>query len=155
MSAIAIGDGIAAGTLIDADGQTFELAGFAGAPLIVYFYPKADTPGCTLEAQDFSARADAFAKLGANVIAISRDMPAKLCKFRDKYSLTVRLASDEDGKMCEAFGVWVEKKNYGRTYMGIERSTFLFGADGKLAKQWGKVRVKGHAEAVLEAAQTL
>jgi peroxiredoxin Q/BCP len=89
------------------------------------------------------------------VLAVSRDAPAKLCKFRDKYGLTVRLASDEDGRACEAFGTWVEKQNYGRTYMGIERSTFLFGADGKLAKEWHKVRVKGHAEAVLEAAKAL
>lgn len=155
MSAIAIGDGIPAGTLVDADELPLNLADLAGMPLIVYFYPKADTPGCTVEAQDFTARAEEFAKLGARVIAVSRDTPAKLCKFRDKYALTVRLASDEAGAMCEAFGVWVEKKNYGRTYMGIERSTFLFGADGKLARKWNKVRVKGHAEAVLEAVQAL
>ena len=96
-----------------------------------------------------------FAHLDAQVLAVSRDAPAKLCKFRDKYGLTVRLASDEEGAVCEAFGTWVEKQNYGRTYMGIERSTFLFGRDGKLAKEWRKVRVKGHADAVLEAAKAL
>ena len=86
----------------------------------------------TTEAQDFTRLAPEFAKLDAQILAVSRDAPAKLCKFRDKYGLTVRLASDEDGAVCEAFGTWVEKQNYGRTYMGIERSTFLFGADGKL-----------------------
>ena len=135
--------------------QLQDLAAMAGAPLVVYFYPKADTPGCTVEAQDFTRLASEFAHLKAQVLAVSRDAPAKLCKFRDKYGLTVRLASDEDGAVCEAFGTWVEKQNYGRTYMGIERSTFLFGADGKLAREWRKVRVKGHAEAVLEAAKGL
>src|SRR3546814_2355538 len=97
------------------------LAGLKGAPLVVYFYPKADTPGCTVEAQDFTRLAPEFAHLGAHVIAVSRDAPAKLCKFRDKYGLIVRLASDEDGSVCEAFGTWVEKQNYGRPYMGNER----------------------------------
>ncbi|WP_405053393.1 peroxiredoxin [Sphingopyxis sp. BE259] len=150
-----LGDAIPAVTLLDADGATIDLAAMTGAPLVVYFYPKADTPGCTVEAQDFTRLAPDFAHLHAQVLAVSRDAPAKLCKFRDKYGLTVRLASDEDGKVCEAFGTWVEKQNYGKTYMGIERSTFLFGADGKLAKEWRKVRVKGHAEAVLEAAKAL
>ncbi len=155
MSALAIGDAIPAAKLIDADGATIDLKELKGAPLVVYFYPRADTPGCTVEAQDFTRLAPEFAHLGAHVVAVSRDAPAKLCKFRDKYGLTVRLASDEDGSVCEAFGTWVEKQNYGRTYMGIERSTFLFGADGKLAKEWRKVRVKGHAEAVLETAKAL
>ena len=155
MSALAIGDAIPAAKLIDADGATIDLKELKGAPLVVYFYPRADTPGCTVEAQDFTRLAPEFAHLGAHVVTVSRDAPAKLCKFRDKYGLTVRLASDEDGSVCEAFGTWVEKQNYGRTYMGIERSTFLFGADGKLAKEWRKVRVKGHAEAVLETAKAL
>lgn len=137
------------------DGETVTLSELRGQPVVLYFYPKADTPGCTTEAQDFTRLAPDFAHLNAQVIAVSRDAPAKLCKFRDKYGLTVRLASDEDGSVCEAFGTWVEKQNYGRTYMGIERSTFLFGADGKLAQEWRKVRVKGHADAVLEAAKTL
>ncbi|UNK80533.1 thioredoxin-dependent thiol peroxidase [Sphingopyxis granuli] len=155
MSGLSIGDAIPPVTLADADGATIDLARLKGAPLVVYFYPKADTPGCTTEAQDFTRLAPDFAHLNAQVLAVSRDAPTKLCKFRDKYGLTVRLASDEDGTVCEAFGTWVEKQNYGRTYMGIERSTFLFGADGKLAKVWRKVRVKGHADAVLEAAKAL
>ncbi|MGH6652063.1 MAG: peroxiredoxin [Sphingopyxis sp.] len=152
---LAIGDTVPSVTLLDADGAAIDLKALKGAPLVVYFYPKADTPGCTVEAQDFTRLAPEFARLGAQVLAVSRDAPAKLCKFRDKYGLTVRLASDEDGAVCEAFGTWVEKQNYGRTYMGIERSTFLFGADGKLVREWRKVRVKGHADAVLEAAQAL
>ena len=155
MSGLKLGDTIPAVTLLDAEGTTIDLAALKGAPLVVYFYPKADTPGCTVEAQDFTRLAPEFAHFSAQVLAVSRDAPAKLCKFRDKYGLTVRLASDEDGAVCEAFGTWVEKQNYGRSYMGIERSTFLFGSDGKLAKEWRKVRVKGHAEAVLEAAKAL
>ena len=155
MSALAVGDAIPPVKLADADGATIDLAAMNGAPLVVYFYPKADTPGCTTEAQDFTRLAPDFAHLNAQVIAVSRDAPAKLCKFRDKYGLTVRLASDEDGAVCEAFGTWVEKQNYGRTYMGIERSTFLFGADGRLARAWHKVKVPGHAAAVLEAATAL
>ena len=155
MSGPQIGDAIPAVKLLDADGAAIDLAAMTGAPLIVYFYPKADTPGCTTEAQDFTRLAPEFAHLNAQVLAVSRDAPTKLCKFRDKYGLTVRLASDEEGAVCEAFGTWVEKQNYGRTYMGIERSTFLFGADGKLTKEWRKVRVKGHADAVLEAAKAL
>ena len=152
---LAIGDGVPSVKLLDADGAAIDLASLIGAPLVIYFYPKADTPGCTTEAQDFTRLAPEFAKLDAQILAVSRDAPAKLCKFRDKYGLTVRLASDEDGAACEAFGTWVEKQNYGRTYMGIERSTFLFDRDGKLANEWRKVRVKGHADAVLEAAKTL
>ena len=155
MTALALGDAIPAIPLSDADGAILDLASFAGAPLILYFYPKADTPGCTTEAQDFTRLADEFAALGAQVIAVSRDPAAKLCKFRDKYGLTVRLASDESGAVCEAFGTWVEKKNYGKTYMGIERSTFLFDKQGRLVREWRKVRVKGHADAVLEEAAAL
>src|SRR3546814_20227985 len=114
-----------------------------GAPVVVYFYPKADTPGGTTEAQDFTRLAPEFAHLDAQVLAVSRDAPAKLCKFRDKYGLTVRLASDEDGAVCEAFGTWVEKQNYGRTYMGIERSNFLFGRDGKLQSEERRVGNEG------------
>ena len=151
MSALAIGDDIPAGTLADADGAAIDLKALKGAPLIVYFYPKADTPGCTVEAQDFTRLAPEFAHLNAQVLAVSRDAPAKLCKFRDKYGLTVRLASDEDGAVCEAFGTWVEKSMYGRTYMGVERATFLVDGDGRIAQVWRKVKVPGHAEAVLKA----
>lgn len=155
MSALAIGDQIPAVPLTDADGAIIDLGSYKGAPLVLYFYPKASTPGCTTEAQDFTRLADEFAKNGTQILAVSRDPAAKLCKFRDKYELTVRLGSDEGGALCEAFGTWVEKMNYGKKYMGIERSTFLFDADGKLVREWRKVRVKGHAEAVLEAASAL
>lgn len=136
------------------DGARVSLASF-GTPLVVYFYPKADTPGCTREAQDFSALGDAFAAAGARVVGISKDPPAKHARFAAKHDLTVTLASDEDGAACEAFEVWGEKQLYGRTYMGIDRATFLFGTDGQLAQAWRKVRVAGHAEAVLAAAQAL
>jgi peroxiredoxin Q/BCP len=126
-----------------------------GVPLAVYFYPKDDTAGCTTEAKDFTALADDFARLGVAVLGVSRDRPAAHAKFAAKHALTVRLASDVDGTVCKAFGVWVEKAMYGRTYMGIERATFLFAADGSLAKVWRKVRVKGHAEAVLAATKLL
>jgi peroxiredoxin Q/BCP len=126
-----------------------------GAPLVVYFYPKDDTAGCTTEAKDFTTLAADFAAAGVSVVGISKDTPAAHAKFTAKHALTVRLASDVDGAACEAFGVWVEKAMYGRKYMGIERATFLFGADGRLAKDWRKVRVAGHADAVLAAAKRL
>ena len=126
-----------------------------GAPLVVYFYPKDDTAGCTTEAKDFSALADAFAAAGVTVVGISKDTPASHAKFTAKHGLAVRLGSDVEGAACDAFGVWVEKAMYGRKYMGIERATFLFGADRTLVKAWRKVRVPGHAEAVLAAANAL
>ena len=126
-----------------------------GAPLVVYFYPKDDTAGCTTEAKDFSALSDAFETAGVTVVGVSKDSVASHAKFTAKHGLAVRLASDVEGVACEAFGVWVEKAMYGRKYMGIERATFLFGADGTLAKAWHKVRVAGHAEAVLAAAKAL
>jgi len=126
-----------------------------GRPLVVYFYPKDDTAGCTTEAKDFSALADAFGAADVTVVGVSKDTPASHAKFTAKHGLTVRLGSDVEGAGCEAFGVWVEKAMYGRKYMGIERATFLFGADGTLAKAWRKVRVPGHAEAVLAAAKAL
>ena len=126
-----------------------------GAPLVVYFYPKDDTSGCTTEAKDFSALSDAFEAAGVTVVGVSKDTAASHAKFTAKHGLAVRLASDVEGTACEAFGVWVEKAMYGRKYMGIERATFLFDADGTLAKAWRKVRVAGHAEAVLAAAKAL
>ena len=138
-----------------ADGTALALGDLKGAPAVVYFYPKADTPGCTREAHDFSALADDFAAAGATVVAVSKDAPAALAKFAAKRALTVRLASDDSGAACDAFGVWGEKSMYGRTYMGIERATFLFGADGRLAREWRKVKVPGHAQAVLNAVTTL
>lgn len=141
--------------LKDADGADFTLARYRGKPVVVYFYPKADTPGCTNEAKDFTELAGDFAALGVPVVGVSKDKPAKLKKFADKYGLTVTLASDESGDACEAFGTWLEKSLYGRKYMGIERATFLIGADGVVALVWPKVKVKGHAAEVLEAAKAL
>lgn len=142
-------------TLTDADGKPFGRADYAGKPYILYFYPKADTPGCTTEAKDFTERAADFAAIGVPVVAVSRDKVTKIAKFRDKHGLQVRLASDEDGAVCEAFGTWVEKSLYGRTYMGIARATFLIAADGTVARVWPKVKVKGHADEVLAAARAL
>ena len=141
--------------LKDADGADFTLARYRGKPVVVYFYPKADTPGCTNEAKDFTELAGDFAALGVPVVGVSKDKPAKLKKFADKYGLTVTLASDESGDACEAFGTWLEKSLYGRKYMGIERATFLIDADGTISRVWPKVKVKGHAAEVLEAARAL
>lgn len=149
------GDEIPSVTLVDADGVAFTLDSYRGKPVVVYFYPKADTPGCTNEAKDFTALADAFAAAGVPVIGVSKDKPTKLKKFAEKYGLSVILASDEAGGACEAFGTWVEKSMYGRAYMGIERATFLFDAEGQLARVWPRVKVKGHADDVLEAVRAL
>ena len=132
------------------DGRTVNLA-HPGHPLVLYFYPKDDTSGCTREAQDFTSLAPDFAKAGALVVGVSRDPMKKHEKFIDKYELKVPLASDEDGRISDAFGTWVQKSMYGRKYMGMERSTFLIGADGKVLKEWRKVKVPGHAEEVLGA----
>ncbi|QBX38484.1 peroxiredoxin [Brevundimonas sp. S30B] len=137
----------------DGGGQ-FVLADRAG-PTVVYFYPKADTPGCTTEGQDFSALMDDFAALGATVIGVSRDPVKKLDRFKAKHDLKVVLGSDEDGSVTEAWGVWVEKQLYGRKYMGIERATFLIDAQGRIARAWRNVKVKGHADEVLAALKGL
>lgn len=138
----------------DGGGQV-TLGGLKGKNVILYFYPKDDTPGCTTEAVDFSAKAEAFAKVGATVLGVSRDTVKKHEKFRDKHGLKVALLADEDGAVCEAYGVWVEKSMYGRTYMGIERTTFLIGRDGKITRVWDKVKVKDHADEVLAAVSGL
>lgn len=138
-------------TLHVAEGDR-ELSSWRGRKLVLYFYPKDDTSGCTREAQDFTALAEAFAKAGVTVIGVSRDSLERHVKFADKYALNVLLAADEDGAVCHAFGVWVEKSLYGRKYMGIERATFLIDADGRITRVWRKVKVAGHAEAVLGAA---
>ena len=126
-----------------------------GKPYVLYFYPKADTPGCTSEGQDFSALADQFAAAGVPVIGVSRDPVKKLDRFKAKYDLKVVLASDEPGDVTDAFGVWVEKSLYGRTYMGVERATFLVDGAGVVRRVWRKVKVKGHAAEVLEAVRAL
>lgn len=128
---------------------------YAGRKLVLYFYPKDDTSGCTREAQDFTALANDFAAAGAAIVGISKDSLASHKKFQAKYDLKVALGSDAEGGVCEAFGTWVEKAMYGRKYMGIERATFLVGADGTIARIWRKVKVPGHAAEVLEAAKAL
>ena len=133
------------------DGRTVNLAA-PGAPLVLYFYPKDDTSGCTREAQDFTALAEDFAVAGAIVVGVSRDEMKKHDKFIAKYDLKVPLASDADGAISDAFGTWVQKSMYGRKYMGMERATFLIGADGKILREWRKVKVPGHAAEVLARA---
>lgn len=130
---------------------TVTLSDFKGKSVVLYFYPKDDTPGCTKEAIGFSGKIDEFEAAGAVVIGVSKDTAAKHGKFRTKHDLKVILASDAEGDVCERYGVWKEKSMYGRTYMGIERATFLIGPDGKIKKVWPKVKVAGHAEDVLEA----
>jgi len=136
-------------------GETVRLSKLKGKPVVVYFYPKDDTSGCTLEAQDFSRLMPAFRKAGVTVIGISPDSVASHQKFCRKYDLSVTLAADVDKAAVEAYGVWVEKSMYGRTYMGVERSTFLVDASGKIAKSWRKVKVPSHAEEVLAAVRAL
>jgi peroxiredoxin Q/BCP len=135
-------------TLSTDSGETLALSSLRGKRVILYFYPKADTPGCTTEACDFRDRAGSS---GAVVVGISPDKVPALAKFKEKYGLTFTLVSDPDHAVAEAYGAWVEKKNYGKTYFGIGRSTFVIGADGKLEKIYRNVKAKGHAEAVLAA----
>lgn len=142
-------------TLAGADGPV-RLSDYRGRPLVIYFYPKDDTAGCTREAGDFSQLLPDFAAAGIAVLGVSKDSPERHAKFAAKHGLTVPLASDDaDGTVLAAFGAWVEKSLYGRKYMGIDRSTFLFGADGRLVRAWRKVRVPGHAAQVLAAAREL
>ncbi len=132
-------------------GGSVSLSDYKGRFLVLYFYPKDDTPGCTKEAIGFSESKADFNKLGADILGISKDTAAKHDKFIAKHELTIRLGSDEDGKMIENYGVWVEKNMYGKKYMGIERATYLIGPDGKILKIWRKVRVKEHVQTVLDA----
>jgi thioredoxin-dependent peroxiredoxin len=137
------------------DGSVRKVSDFAGQKLVLYFYPKDDTTGCTREAQDFTSMIAEFALTGAAIVGISKDSEKSHAKFINKYDLKVGLGSDLDGSVCEAFGVWVEKSMYGRNYMGIERATFLIDAGGKIASVWRKVKVAGHAAEVLAAAKAL
>lgn len=139
---------------LEGDEGPISLGDFAGKKLVVYFYPKDDTPGCTTEGKAFSALQDAFAAADTAIVGISRDSVAAHARFRKKHGLTVALGSDE-GAVTDAFGVWVEKSMYGKKYMGIERATFLIGRDGTVARVWPKVKVPGHAEEVLAAARAL
>jgi peroxiredoxin Q/BCP len=136
-------------------GGRVSSADLRGKTIVLYFYPKASTPGCTTEALDFTALGDQFAAADAVVIGVSRDPVKALDRFKTKQNLGVILASDEDGSVTEAYGVWGEKKLYGKVYMGIERATFLIDAEGVVRQTWRKVAVKGHAQAVLEAVQAL
>jgi peroxiredoxin Q/BCP len=148
------GDKAPAITVTARDGSSINLAA-PGRPLVLYFYPKDDTSGCTREAQDFTALAGDYAKAGVKVVGVSRDPMKKHEKFIDKYGLSVPLVSDEDGRISEAFGTWVEKSMYGRKYMGMERATYLIGADGRVLRAWRKVKVPNHAREVLSAAREL
>ena len=138
-----------------AGGGRVSLAGLKGKTVVLYFYPKADTPGCTAEGQDFTALSERFAAIDAVVIGVSRDATRVLERFKAKRDLSVVLASDETGSVTEAFGVWGEKQMYGRTYMGIERATFLIDREGFVRCIWRKVTVKGHDQAVLDAVEGL
>jgi peroxiredoxin Q/BCP len=149
-----IGDTMPDVALETPDGGSVKASDFAGGKLVVFFYPKDDTPGCTTENQDFTALAGEFAAAGTALLGVSKDPPARHRKFADKYGLTAPLASDAaEGGLSDALGIWTEKQNYGRTYMGMVRTTYLVGADGKIARVWDKVKVKGHAAEVLEAAK--
>jgi peroxiredoxin Q/BCP len=151
---ISEGDKAPAISVTDSGGSNLDLAS-PGQPLVLYFYPKDDTSGCTREAQDFTALAPDFAKAGVKVVGVSRDPMKSHEKFIGKYGLAVPLVSDEDGRISEAFGTWVEKSMYGRKYMGMERATYLIGADGRVLKAWRKVKVPQHAQEVLRAAREL
>ena len=134
-------------------GGRARLADFVGREVVLYFYPKDDTSGCTSEAKAFTELAPKFAEAGAVVVGVSKDSPRSHDKFKAKYGLEVVLASDEDTAVMQAYGVWVEKSMYGRKYMGAERATFLIGADGAVRQAWRNVKVPGHAEAVLKAVE--
>ncbi|MDA0785970.1 MAG: thioredoxin-dependent thiol peroxidase [Proteobacteria bacterium] len=136
-------------------GATVALKDLKGRPVILYFYPKDLTPGCTTEACDFRDLSPDFSKIDAEIVGVSKDSVKRHDNFKAKHELPFSLASDEDGDVCERYGVWVEKNMYGRKYMGIERATFLIDAKGVVRKIWRKVKVKGHAEDVLEAVKAL
>lgn len=142
-------------TLPQDGGADVTLSLLAPAPVVLYFYPKDSTPGCTTEALDFSALLPEFQTLGAHVFGVSKDSLKRHENFRSKQDLSVPLLSDAESDVCERYGTWGEKKNYGRTYMGITRTTFLIGADGKVARVWNKVKVKDHADEVLAATRDL
>jgi len=153
--ALEAGDKVPNFKLATDDGGEISRAALKGKPFVLYFYPKDDTSGCTREAQDFSAAAGKFDKLGVAVIGVSKDSQASHEKFRRKHKLKIMLASDPDIKTAEDWGVWLEKSMYGRKYMGMERATFLVDAKGVIAQAWHKVKVPGHVEAVLAAAKGL
>ena len=152
---VAEGDKAPAFEMPASGGRTVSLAGLKGKPFVLYFYPKADTPGCTKEACAFQEALPQLGKIGVEVIGVSRDKMKPIDKFAEKYGLTFPLASDEAGDVSTAYATWVEKSMYGRKYMGMERSTFLIDKTGKIAKIWRKVSVPGHAKAVMDAIAAL
>jgi len=152
---IAVGKPAPDFTLPTDDGGSLSLAALKGRKVVLYFYPKADTPGCTIEAKDFSAQQPAFAAAGADIVGVSADPVKAQAKFKGKYNLAITLASDEAKTMLQDYGVWVEKSMYGKSYMGIERTTVLIGNDGRIARIWPKVKIEGHVDEVLEAAKAL
>lgn len=152
---LAIGAKAPAFSLPQNGGELVSLADFAGKPVVLFFYPKASTPGCTLEARDFTALLPAFQKAGAIVLGMSKDSVKRQENFAAKQELAIPLLSDADSETCEAYGVWAEKKMYGKTFMGIVRTTYLIGADGTIKAVWPKVKVADHAQEVLDAVQAL
>ena len=155
MAELDVGDVAPAFELPQDGGGTLSLASLRGKPVVLYFYPKDDTSGCTAEAIAFSGLKPQFAKAGAVVVGMSPDSIKSHAKFKSKHNLDLDLVSDEDKKVLEAYGVWLEKSMYGRKYMGVERTTFLIGPDGRIAKVWRKVKVPGHAEEVLGAVKAV
>lgn len=152
----ALGDSLPDLALTAPDGSTLRLTDFAGKKVVLFFYPKDDTPGCTTENKDFSALADQFSQAGTVLLGISKDPPKKHLRFIEKHALAAPLASDAEADgLSDALGIWTEKSMYGRSYMGMVRSTYLLGNDGAIARIWSPVKVKGHAQEVLEAAQAL
>jgi thioredoxin-dependent peroxiredoxin len=150
-----VGDPMPDVALETPDGSMMRPSDFRGRKLVVFFYPKDDTPGCTTESKDFSDLLSEFEKASTAVLGVSKDPPAKHAKFAAKHGLTVPLATDSDGGLSDALGVWGEKSLYGRLFMGMHRTTYLIDAEGRIARVWRKVRVKGHALEVLEAAREL
>lgn len=150
-----VGDAMPDIALEAPDGGTVRPSDFRGRKLVLFFYPKDDTPGCTVENKDFSALLPEFEAAGAAVLGVSKDPPAKHAKFITKHSLTVPLATDADSGLSDALGVWGEKSLYGRLFMGMHRTTYLVDPGGRIARVWRKVKVKGHAAEVLEAARAL
>jgi peroxiredoxin Q/BCP len=151
MSELAVGDEAPDFELATDGGGTFKLSDHSGKPVVVYFYPKDDTPGCTAEAIAFTGLADQFAEAGAAIVGISKDTAKSHDKFKAKYELTITLAADPDKEVVDRYGVLSKKSRYGREYMGIDRTTFLVGPDGRIAEIWRKVKVDGHAAEVLDA----
>ena len=155
MSDLSVGDNAPEISLPRDGGDIVSLADYAGKNVVLYFYPRDDTSGCTKEAIGFSENLEAFDALNTVILGVSKDSVKKHDKFVSKHDLKVILLSDEEGDVCERYGVWVEKSMYGKKYMGIERATFLIGVDGKIAQIWRKVKVPGHVDAVLDAVRAL